>query len=225
MTSDMKKLLFAFAIAILTSVSFTQAAQADVVVWEDAHTGIVVSYPDTWVLASNQGPDDILTIKPRSGRAEAQCRMRVRDDARNTLLPVRFQDDFQQIAYNAEFWDHYFREFADPSIKQMYDGRGIGKAFAGFAIANYTGEIPGPKMLRRSVVFAGNHFGELYIFECSSHRDAFAKWKGQFLSVAGSVQMPKKYNEIMTGNYRHFIQNGVGPTGYVGKDPVQRMRY
>lgn len=225
MTSHMKKIFFGFAFAICAVLAASSPAKADVVIWQDAHTGAVVSYPDTWVIASNQDPDDIITIKPRSGRAEAQCRLRMRSDGRNTIYPVRFQDEFQQVNYSAQFWDAYFREFKNPDIKQMYDGAGIGRAFAGFAIANYTAEVPGPKMLRRGVAFAGNHFGELYIFECSCHRDAFAKWKAQFLSVAGSVQMPKKYNEVMTGNYRNFLDEGVPPLKFRGKSAVQRMHY
>lgn len=224
----MKKIqffVFAFVLTTCSLLSHNNKASADVFVWEDAQTGVVVSFPDTWAMVSNQGPDDILTIKAPSGRAEARCRVRMRSDERFKQYPVRFHDSVQRVAYSNDFWEQYFAEFSGADYKLLKDSSGIGNATAGYAVAEFFSEVPGPMMKRRGLAFAGNHFGELYIVECSSHRDAFVRWKGQFLAIAGSVQMPKYYHEIPTGHYRPFIKENINPVRFPGDNAVQRIIY
>lgn len=220
------RLFYIFIFCFAFTLACTHSAKADVYVWQDAQTGLVLSYPDTWSIVSNNSPDDILTIHAPSGRAHAMCRARVRNDERFLIYPTRFSESVQEVAYNTQFWDYYFREFTGPDFKLIKNGSGLGRAFAGYAIAEYTSAVPGPEMVRRGLAFAGNYNGQLFILECSSHKDAFGEWKGPFLSIADSVEMPKAYHELMTGDYRNFLnENNVPLLRFKGTTSTQRKKY
>lgn len=192
-------IFFAFLFAL------NPAARADYVVWSDAQTGLSFSFPDTWQIVNNAAPDDVLTVMPPSGRAQAMCRLRAREDRRFMIYPARFGAAIQELSVSKSFWESYLDEFTNPEIIGYRDGAGLGRFYAGAVIAAYEDTVPGPRMRKRGVAFASLYNGVAYILECSAHEDAFESWWKPFLSIAGSVDFPKAYHENRTGNYRPFL--------------------
>lgn len=197
--------IFLSFLSVILLAGLSGPARADYVVWQDADTGVSLSWPDTWQMVNNADPDDVVTIMAPSGRGHATCRMRARKDARYTIYPPYFSADVQRVAYSFPYWNDYLAEYSDFEIYNIRDGAGLGRGFAGYALAGYTSAVQGPEMRRRALVFASLYNGTAYILECSSHEDAFARWKGLFLSIAGSVDFKKAHHELRSGNYRDFM--------------------
>ena len=74
----MSKFYKYFLIILLAFVP-TQA-KADYFVWQDAHVRVSLTFPDTWHQITSSDPGDALTIMAPSGRALAQCRLRIHSD-------------------------------------------------------------------------------------------------------------------------------------------------
>lgn len=198
-------------LSVLTIVVFGFAVQAkaDYYVWQDAKTGVSLSWPDTWKVVSNADADDVLTIMPPSGRGHAACRVRAREDKRYLVYPPHYSSDVQRVAYSLKYWDKYLAEYTDYEIYNVRDGAGLGRGFAGYALAGYESAVQGPNMRRKALIFASLYNGTTYILECSSHADAFDRWKKAFLSIAGSVDFKKAHHELRTGHFPdpNFLQD------------------
>ncbi len=193
------------ALTIVISFGFAVQAKADYVVWQDSDTGVSLSWPDTWRMVSNADADDVVTIMAPAGRGHATCRVRAREDMRYSIYPARYSRSVQKAAYSFEFWDRYLAEYTDHEIYNVHDGAGLGRGFAGYTVAGYEGAVQGPYMKRKALIFASYYNNKAYILECSSHADAFARWKGMFLSIAGSVDFKKAHHELRSGHYRNFM--------------------
>jgi len=139
------------------------------------------------------------------GRGHPACRMRVRDDMRYAIYPPKLDWAVQRVAYSHDFWEVYLDEYNDHEIYQVYDGAGLGRGFASYALAAYESPVQGPDMKRRALMFASLYNGTAYILECSAHADAFERWKGLFLSIAHSVDFKKAHHEFATGHYFNFM--------------------
>ena len=193
--------------ALLLSFAAPQAAKADYFVWNDAQTGLQVTYPDDWRQVHSQDYNDVITVMAPGGRHHASCRVRVDDERRFLVYPPRYDWAIQRIEFSRDFWDRYLKEYNNHSIEAMVDGAGHGRGFASYAIATFDSPIPGPDMARRALMFVSHYNDKLYVTECSSHADAFAQWKHIFLSVAGSVEFRKAHHEATTGHYRNFLRD------------------
>ncbi len=208
MVLTMKSILSGFlTIAVLFVLSVPQAAQADYVVWKDSDTGLSLSWPDSWRIVSSADPDDVITIMAPSGRGHAACRVRAREDMRFAIYPPHYAGTVQRVGYSADFWSRYLAEYTDYQIYRAYDGAGLGRGFASYAIAGYESAVPGPYMARRSIMFASNYNNIVYILECSSHEDTFTRWQNLFLSIAGSVDFKPARHQLRNGHYRNFISD------------------
>ncbi|MCM2344606.1 MAG: hypothetical protein NDJ24_08600 [Alphaproteobacteria bacterium] len=194
------------AMALLTGSA--SMAKADYFVWEDTKTGLTLSYPDTWQVENGQDHDDLVTLAAPSGRAHAFCRIRSHEDKRYAIFPPRFNPSVQKIEYSLNFWDQYLREYKHPELYNLQDGTGLGRGWASFAEGGYVGSVPYPEMERRAVLFASLYNNRVYVLDCSAHKDAYDQWKEQFLSIAKSIDFKKANHELMTGNYRNFMNDG-----------------
>jgi hypothetical protein len=181
------------------------AARADYFVWQDAASGVSLTYPDTWRIVSNEQPHDVVTIMAPSGRAHAACRMRVRDDMRYAIFPPSYNDDIQQVAYSHKFWDDYLKEFSNPVVYNMVDKAGLGLGYASMAEAGYWDAVPGPVMQKEALLFAALYNNHVYVLECSAQAQTYAQWKQAFVGIAGSVDFVKVNHELFTGYYRNFM--------------------
>lgn len=193
-----------FVLLALSSMLFLplSKAQADYYVWRDVQSGMSLTYPDHWQVSHNQQPDDVLTLKAPSGRAHASCRVRVRDDGRYTFYPASYSPAIQRYDFGADYVENYFRGYKNAEILMAREDAGLGRDFSSFGEARYSDAVPGPEMRRRAIMFVSNHFDTNYIFECSSHEDAFDVWKPRFLSIAKSIDFAPVYAPVPTGYYR-----------------------
>lgn len=194
-------------VAFALSFVIAQDARADYFVWQDEKTGFRFTYPDTWRIVNNADTNDLVTVMAPSGRGLAQCRGRNGEDARYSIFPPRYDRSIQKIDFSFDFWDNYLNEYANHEIYNVRNGAGLGRGYAGYAIAGYDGSVPGPMMRRKGLMFASLYHDRLFVLECSSHYDAFDRWKGLFLSIAGSVDFKKRHYEMNTGNYRNFLRD------------------
>lgn len=200
----MRTFLFAI-LTVFVVIGLSGAARADYFVWQDSGTGLSFSFPDTWQVVNNAKPDDLLTVMAPSGRGKAICRVRARPDGRYKIFPPRYDAAIQKIDYSFDFWDEYLREYSDHEIYSLQNTDGLGRGYAGYALAGYRAAVPGPMMDRKALMFASLYHDTLFIMECSAHRDAFSRWKGLFLSIVGSVDFKKMHHEMTIGNYRNFM--------------------
>lgn len=202
----MRNILKTLLAACVLSVA-AHEARADYYVWRDAVTGLSLSFPDDWRMVSNADPDDVVTIMPPSGRGHAECRVRVRADGRYKVYPPRFDWAIQKVDFSFDFWGRYLGEYDDAEILSVQNGAGLGRGFAGYAVATYKSPVPGPYMNRQGLMFATLYHDNVYILECSAHEDAFTDWKGPFLSIAKSVDFRKAQTQITSGHYRNFLDD------------------
>lgn len=199
------------------------AARADYYVWRDVDTGLSLSFPDTWLITSSADSNDILTVMPPSGRGNAMCRVRADRERRWLIYPPYFSPDVQETGFSRKFWERYLAEYSDHHVMEAWDGEGLGRGYAGYAIAAYSSPVPGPFMARKALMFATLYYDKAYVLECSSHRDAFGQWKEEFLSVAKSVDFKEAYDELMTGNYRNFMEEP--PITFSGDEGANVLSY
>ncbi len=179
-------------------------ARADYFVWQDAGSGVSLTYPDTWRVVSNEQPHDVVTIVAPSGRAHAACRIRVRDDMRQAIFPPSYNEDIQQIDYSTGFWNQYLREFSNPQIYTMHDKAGLGLGYASVAEAGFWDSVPGPAMQKEALMFVSLYNNHVYVLECSAQAQAYAHWRDAFMGVASSVDFVKINHELLSGYYRDF---------------------
>lgn len=194
-------------IAVLTVTCSAEFARADYYVWRDEATGVSISFPDTWRMVSNADPDDVITIMAPAGRGNAQCRVRTHEDGRYKIYPPRYDWAIQKIDFSFDFWTRYLGEYNDAQIFNVQNGAGLGRGYAGYAVAAYKSPVPGPYMNRQGLMFATLYHDDVYVLECSSHEDAFADWKGAFLSIAKSIDFRKTHHQLLTGHYRDFMKD------------------
>lgn len=201
-------LIYALAIGAFFSALGLSAARADVVWWQDADTGLFLSWPDTWQPLTNADPDDVVTVAAPSAEDMARCRVRVRSDRRYTIYPARYEWAIQRVAYSKQFWYDYLEgEYREATIRQFGEPAGLGRGFASYALADFTEPGPGGDALRRALMTASLYDGKAYIVECSSLAGAYGRWEPMFRSLIKSVDFKKTLHEIPSGHYRSFLQD------------------
>ncbi len=200
------RILTAALLAVLVAAGST-AARADYFYWTDPATGASASYPDTWAKVSNQGTDDILTVRAPSGRAHASCSLSALEDRRNAIYPRRYDQPVQQIDFSLSYIEQYVRRYDEAAVYSLHDGSGLGQAWAAYAEAGYKSAVQGPYMSRRALIFVGLYNDVAYIVECSAHKDAFEKWQPAFLSFAKTVTFKPADAQWLSGYYREFTKD------------------
>lgn len=215
--------IFLGTLALVVILSYTAPAKADYALWADPETGFSLTWPDTWKRVNNADADDLITIMAPSGRAHATCRARAHKDVRFEIYPPQFAPDVQRVAYSEDFWESYLQEYSNHIVHSVFDGAGLGRGYASYALAEYDSAVPGPEMRRRAMLFAANYNGVVYILECSAHKDAYAKWQKLFLSIAGSVDFSKAHTELRSGHYYNFFNDR--RIRFKGTEGPQRIVY
>ena len=181
------------------SISISSAF-AEVFYVENDKGRFSMSFPDSWALGHNQKPDEMLTVRAPGMYDYASCKMRVREDKRFTIYPVRYSGEIQRSAYSKGFWFGYLDEYTDPYLAYVTDGGGLVRGFASYAEAFYTTAV-GPKMVKQAIMFVSLYNDKVYILECSAEIEAYPKWHKAFLSVAKSIDFTKSISEKKTGHY------------------------
>lgn len=187
-------------------VSLAPAARADIFVWQDAKSGVSLSFPDTWEIVNNADADDVVRIAAPGREDEAGCRIRARSDRRFVIYPPRYDDSVQKVAYGRDFWSHFLtEEYNDPTIEIFGEPAGLGRGYGSYALASYT--VPGrdSDSSRRGISFVSLYRDTAYIAECSALKGAYEKWNPVFRSIIKSVDFRKAVHELPTGHYRNFL--------------------
>lgn len=195
------KYLFALALLILPT-----AAHADYYVWQDAKSGLTMTYPDTWELKNNRNPDEVLSILAPSNGDDPTCKIRVSDDTRYTIYPAEYGDAVQRDAVSIDFWKSYMASYDDYAIDKVYDGGGVGRWHASYAIGSYTQRNGTTQQSRQAIMFASLYYNKLYVVECSALNHAYDRWDNDFRSIIKSIDFKKMYNERPTGEYHDFLK-------------------
>lgn len=199
-----------FQAALVSVVALTGmagAAHADHNIYRDPKTGLSLSYPDDWHVVNNADPDDIMTVMAPSGRANATCRVRERDDARYAIYPSQYGRAIQHVAVSLDFWNAYLKEYDGSAIDTLQDEAGLGRGWASYIEASYWSAVEGPYMPRKALALASLYDNHLYIVECSAHRDAFTWWEASFMDIAKSIDFEKGPHETIEGNFRDFLSD------------------
>ena len=212
--------LFSFLI-VLCALGKVPEARADFIVWQDAKTGLVLSFPDTWKVVNNLQPNDLVTVDAPSGDGYASCRVRKDDAMRLANYPARLSSPIQKLQFSTRFWQEYLVRYENPQIEEIRDYAGLGRGVAGFTVASFARPVPGDNQRRRAMIFVTHYYDTIYMLECSAVDHAFDAWRLPFLSVAKSIDFKKTYHELYTGDYRDFlndnryINNGYDAQGHI----------
>lgn len=188
-------------------LTFPGIAKADIFTWQDQETGLSITFPDTWKMTNNANPDTILTVIGPSENDQPVCRIDVRDDKRYTIFPAKYGDAIQKVAVSDRFWKEYYANYDTPQVDYMFDGAGLGRWFASYALASYSRYFGTVLQTRRSIAFASLYNDKLYIVECSTLNHAYERWAVDFKGIIKSVDFKKAYHELPTGEYANFLHN------------------
>ena len=182
------------------------AANADYFVWQDPHSGMTATFPDTWKRQSNQQPDDMLTIMgPASDNAQPVCRIRVRDDARALIFPPEYSRSVQKTFVSQTFWKDYLATYDNFNTGPIYEG-GLGRGFASYTTVSFTRRDGTVNQTRSGILFASLYFDKVYIVDCSALSDGFEQWVDSFRSIVKSVNFRKAHHEKDHGDYANFLK-------------------
>lgn len=190
---------------LIAVLMFPVAAHADYFVWKDPKSGMSLTFPDTWQSQNNARVDTILTIMAPSDNDQPQCKVDVRDDKRFTIYPVRYADAVQKVAASMPFWKNYLGNYDKYTISGVYDGAGLGRGFASYALASYEQRFGTVQQTRRAIMFASLYNDKMYVIECSSLNHAYEQWAADFRGVIKSVDFQKANHELITGEYANFL--------------------
>ncbi len=193
------------SLLVISLFIFTNRADAEYFVWEDPHTGVTLSFPDTWYMTSKREDDEIIRINAPGAKISANCVVKHREDKRFLIYPSRYDDAIQKIAYSKDFWTQYFSKHDNVKVHLIRDGAGFAKGYASYIIASYTTGYPEVYEERVSVAFTGYYAGNNLIGECSSSKEEFPKYRDIFLSVLKSVDQDKINHELLIGEYENFL--------------------
>ncbi len=191
-----------FLLVFLTACSTCSWARAEIAVWQDPDTGVSLHYPDRWARVHDQGPDDVFTVAAPGLTDFAACRMRVRDDSRFLTYPRVYAVNIQHKNYAVEFWKEYLAEYDNAKIAAYADG-GFGRGFGSVIEATFRPSV-GTKIWKKGLMAAAPYYDKLYILECSSSADSFARWAPGFANIMRSVDFEKIIHDHMNGEYRSF---------------------
>lgn len=188
-------------------VSFVlpQGAKADYFLWEEPKTGLTITFPDTWKRQSAQHPDEVLRVAGPSEGGNPICTVQIADDNRYTIFPPDYGDAVQRVAVSIPFWKSYMQNYDDYTIDHVYDGGGLGRWLASYAMGSYSLRDGTVLQNRQGLMFASLYHDKIYIAECTSLNHAFGVWNADFRSIIKSIDFKKTYHEHKTGDYAHFL--------------------
>jgi hypothetical protein len=191
---------------LIALLLFPTAAKADYFVWKDEKTGMTATFPDTWKTVNNLHPETILTIMGPAEKDQPVCKINVRDDKRFTIYPARYGDAVQRVAVSTGFWRSYMGNYDDYTIDRVYDGAGLGRWFASFALGSYSQRFGTAMQTRRAIMYASLYNDKLYVLECSTLNHAYERWAADFKGIIKSVDFKKAYHELPHGEYANFLK-------------------
>jgi hypothetical protein len=191
---------------LISLLIFPSVAKADYFVWQDAKTGLSLSYPDTWKKQSTNGVHEIFQIEAPSDGDNPVCKVSASKDKRFVIFPPDYGDAVQRTAVSVPFWKSYMAlDYDDYVIDKVYDGGGFGRWHASYATLAYNVREGTQMQSRRGIAFASLYYDNMYIVECSALAQGYEKWEKDFRSIIKSIDFKKIYNERAIGEYADFL--------------------
>ncbi len=181
-------------------------ARADYFLWQDAKSGLTVTFPDTWKKQNNQQPDGVLRISAPSDGDDPVCEIKISEDKRYLIYPSEYGDAIQREAVSIPFWKAYMARYDDYMIDRVYDGGGLGRWLASYAFSTYSKQAGSAYQQRRAITFASLYNDTMYIVECSTLNHAYERWDKNFRSIIKSIDFKKAYHEKTVGEYHDFLK-------------------
>jgi hypothetical protein len=222
----MKIYKFGLMVAV-ASILTSGVAKADYAVWEDAKSGLKLSYPDTWKPQNNQLPIDVITLSVPSGDDKASCFVRVEEDKRFMMYPNKYRQDIRDLNFSKSFLSQYVTQYDSVNMIRYLDNAGLGQGFASMALLSFTtpsNQDGSPVMDRGGIVAVSNYGDKVFTAECSAYLPAYADYHQQFMSFFKSISFKKYYHESVVGDYRNFI-NDMGTIDVPFPNAVSRSTY
>ncbi len=215
----MKPVIKTFGLALLLSGTFAAPSLASVFVWQDPETGVSASFPDRWMVVTNQDVNDVLTVRAPGEHAFAGCSISAKTDERFKIYPRRFAENIQRVALTENYWQGHFADTNNPVFHSIEDNKGLGRGFASMATVSYEtapDNLKGPKVYKHGIAFAALYDKTLYTVQCSAEAAAYSQYHNMFLSFIKSVDFDQRTNYALTGYYRNFMDDCIlkvrGPT-------------
>jgi len=198
----MKKIL----LALVFCASFAPiSAKADYLLWQDAKSGLSVTFPDTWKKQINRNPETVLTIEGPANGDKPVCTINVSDDKRYTIFPPKYGQAVQKEAVSSAFWRSYMERYGAYNLDNVFDGGGLGRWVASYATGSWETNLGKVTQTRRGLMFASLYYNKLYVVECSTLNHAYDNWENDFKSIIKSIDFKKMYHESLEGNYEKFL--------------------
>lgn len=198
--------IFLSFIVVCSFFLAVKPAVADYFLWQDPSSGLTVTFPDTWKTQNNRGVNDVLTVSAPSNGDDPTCKIEVSEDKRYMIYPVDFGDAVQREAVSIPFWKSYMANYDEYAIDKVYDGGGLGRWLASYALGSYSKRDGTAYQQRRGIMFASLYNGKTYIVECSSLNHAYERWDNDFRSIIKSIDFKKAYHERAVGDYHDFLK-------------------
>ncbi|MBI1326875.1 MAG: hypothetical protein GC136_04450 [Alphaproteobacteria bacterium] len=195
-------------------------AFADYNVWQDARTGVSLSYPDTWKQINNKLPYGVITLAARTNGEPVECALMAEKDARWAMYPAHLRDSVQKFAYNTSVWPKYFGGRPALKIVRTYEPAGLGRGWGTAAIAAYAEhDAAGVPHYRSSLVVMALYNKTAYTADCSAPLGEFERWEPVFRAFMKSIDHKKEVHELTIGEYVDFLK----PEGSVEFPDLERM--
>lgn len=194
-------LLALFTVSMTASIE----AKADYYLWKEPTSGLTMTFPDTWKRQSTRGADEVLRISGPSDGENPVCTVKIHDDKRFTIFPPDYGDAVQRVAVSIPFWKSYMGHYDEYIVDRVFDGGGLGRWLASYALASYSQRDGTVTQQRRAIMFASLYGGKLYVTECSTLNHAYDRWSPNFRSIIKSIDFKKMYHEHATGDYANFL--------------------
>jgi hypothetical protein len=207
--------------AVLALGALGSPAKADLFFVEDPVSKLSVAYPDTWRRVYNQKPDDVITLAAPGVEQFSSCRIRIRDEKRYAIYPARFDAANTRDLFTEDFWKAYLAEYPLYRIDNIKNEGGLGRGTASEVQATYI-SFDDPRQQKQAVIYASLYNDKIYIVDCSAKIEYFQRWFPQFSSIAKSVDFRKEQHELVTGDYRDFLEDD--PT-FIRNERYNRVRW
>lgn len=190
---------------------FAAPAKADIFLWTDPKTGMRVSFPDDWRRDLSLDRDERLTIRAPLADDYATCHFHARKDGRALIYPYRYLQTITNQKFDESYWDNVMMGYDQPEILFIKNNSPIDKAWATYALVNYSEPTGRNNNMRRmqAVMFAGFYGEQSFLVRCAARQDRFDHWRPMFFSLIRAMELKSAYQDEEWMEYRNFLNDPI----------------
>jgi hypothetical protein len=200
----MKKILLGIVVAM--GIAGAAEAQSNAYVWEDKVNGFSFSFPDSWVMLTNDLPSTRIRISGPIVEDVATCRVKSQKDGRLAIYPKRLMTIAVMETLDYDFWEQEVAGHENAVITDYFTPASLGGQGDATAIRTSFVQDNGNGKEEMFGQMIGSLYGDTrYIVSCSSRAGAFAQYAPLFASIMDSVALDSRYHPFTAGYYRNFL--------------------